>query len=426
MHVPAHGVTRSDLHATYRRLMEEHVVKPWFPHSIDAEYGGFHTDFDRRWNKAGPGDKLLEFQARQTLTAAELSVAFPENAALRKAVTAGFSFLREAMWDEAYGGWFARTDRAGQATAGLKHAHGMAYAIEACFAVYAATAHPAALQLGMMGFDWLEAHSRDGLHGGYFGPMQRDGRRLAAGSGIDAIGVPVGLKDLDVNKDMMGALAYASNVHPGSKPLRARAEELLSIMLGCFAAPLDKPWFLFHPDWTPASAYWKPSEGVHLAGIMIEARAFAPDAEEAVKTAARVMRLSFDSGWNARAGALMFDCGPGPQPTRRQQRDLPWWAQFELLKSAEYLAALLPEEEHVSRIRDSALASIGLFLDEKHGGFTKLPLSEARLRDRLFRRSRWRDAGSKADGWKDASHDGRTLLRLSLMKSDPPHAGMPV
>ena len=194
-------------------------------------------------------------------------------------------------------------------------------------------------------------------------------------------------------------------------------------MVKCFAEPLERPWFLFNADWTPASTYWKPSEAAHGGGLLIEARSFAPSPDQVVDTAARLVRQSFEFGWNDKAGTLLFDRDLVLAPDTRQQRNTPWWAQFELLKAAEYLTVLRPDDAAMRTVRDVARSAIRLFLDEKRGGFTKLPLGQARLRDRLFRRPRWRDAGLKGDRWKDASHDGRALLRLACLGSEAPHAG---
>ena len=63
--------------AAYREVLAKHVVEPWFPRCIDFDNGGFLCNFDRRWRDTGTDEKLLEFQARQTTTAAELLTLFP-------------------------------------------------------------------------------------------------------------------------------------------------------------------------------------------------------------------------------------------------------------------------------------------------------------------------------------------------------------
>src|SRR3712207_5569840 len=98
----------------YRQALDDHVVKAWFPRCIDREFGGFLCDFDQRWQLSGRNEKRLEFQARQTLTAAELFMASPSDTVLLEATKVGFSFLRNVMWDREYGGWYTKTDRRGQ------------------------------------------------------------------------------------------------------------------------------------------------------------------------------------------------------------------------------------------------------------------------------------------------------------------------
>src|SRR5690606_38392225 len=119
-----------------------------------------------------------------------------------------------------------------------------------------------------------------------------------------------------------------------------------------FSEPLERPWFLYDAGWQPASRYWKPSEAVHLAALLVEARRFASNPQEVISTATRLVLTSYEYGWNGLAGALLLDCGPSPEPTARQQRNLQWWAQFELLRAAEYLTVLLPGNGSMRTVRD--------------------------------------------------------------------------
>ncbi|MFN2325543.1 MAG: AGE family epimerase/isomerase, partial [Gemmatimonadales bacterium] len=116
----------------FERALKRHVLDPWFPRSLDREHGGFLCDFDRKWQSCGSHDKLLEFQARQTLTAAEALRMYPEDQRFRDAALHGLRCLHEVMWDREAGGWYHLTDRAGRPLeAHTKHTHGFAYAIQA-------------------------------------------------------------------------------------------------------------------------------------------------------------------------------------------------------------------------------------------------------------------------------------------------------
>ena len=41
-----------------------HVIDPWYPRSIDSEYGGYKCDFDYRWQPSGTQRKMIVSQAR--------------------------------------------------------------------------------------------------------------------------------------------------------------------------------------------------------------------------------------------------------------------------------------------------------------------------------------------------------------------------
>ena len=113
-------------------VLREHLLDAWFPRCLDAEQGGFLSDFDRAWKPCGANDKFLEFQARQTLLAADALRAFPDDPGLREAALHGFRYLLGPLWDREAGGWFHKLDRAGRPLeAETKHAHGAADAIEA-------------------------------------------------------------------------------------------------------------------------------------------------------------------------------------------------------------------------------------------------------------------------------------------------------
>ena len=69
----------------FEAVRRRNVLDVWFPRSLDLDCGGFLCDFDRAWKSNGPHEKLLEFQARQTLLAAEASLVYPHDAILHRA-----------------------------------------------------------------------------------------------------------------------------------------------------------------------------------------------------------------------------------------------------------------------------------------------------------------------------------------------------
>ena len=147
---------RSELAAALGADLQRHVMDAWFPRSIDLELGGFESEFDRRWHRRRASERILEFQARQTRTAARIGIAFPAETAWQDTALHGLRYLAEVMHDEADGGWFWRVDTAGRPMAGgSKHAHSTAYLIGAGVALHRLTGSDDALDVAREGFEWL-------------------------------------------------------------------------------------------------------------------------------------------------------------------------------------------------------------------------------------------------------------------------------
>jgi mannose/cellobiose epimerase-like protein (N-acyl-D-glucosamine 2-epimerase family) len=293
----------------------------------------------------------------------------------------------------------------------------MAYAIEACFAVHAATGDEGALRLAQDGFAWVDAHAHDPIHGGYFGPMARDGTRLASGATdkhLDLIGTPFGLKDMNVTSDFYEALAYAEALGAATEAIRARLDELRDIVLRRYAKPQTCPYFFYHPDWTPASSYWRPATAAQTACRLIEDP--AGSRESRIDAACRLFLYTFENGWSRNRGALLFGRNADGPVSANEERQVQWWSQFEILKAAEYLHCLGSRETDLEAILRTIRRRVpGPFIDVRHGGIASFPIDGLRLRDRLFRNDEWRRTMRKGDVWKDASHDGRVLLRLAML-----------
>jgi mannobiose 2-epimerase len=409
-----------------RQLLLDHVVAPWFPRSIDRQFGGFLSSFDRQWRTDGANDKLLEFQARQTLTAAELMMCFPSIPAIREAVSAGFAFLRDVMWDGAYGGWHRLVDRSGRpADADTKHLHGIAYAIQACYAVSAATGEREAQELGHRAILWMDEKAHDDRHGGYFELLHRDGtvcRQGETSTTHDHLGTPLGQKDMNVHSDLFEAFAYVC-MRSDEPLVRQRLDELLRIILERYAAPDTDPWFFFDRDWTPASPYVRPATAIQTAGRLFEARRLWSDPKPLEDAALRLVAYCFQHGRNPETGLLVLGRRADRKMTRAELEDAPWWIQFEALKALEYCESIRSPRGLERKMKGELWMNIvSNFIDPKHGGIFSGSRQRLRLLDRLLPTKRRGLTLGKGNLWKDASHDGRALLRLMAPCQPAPSA----
>jgi mannobiose 2-epimerase len=391
------------------RLLVQHVIRPWFPRSIDRHNGGFLCDFDGRWQHSGPDDRLLEFQARQARAAATLLQRFPSRPELREAVDAGMGALRDLLWDREQGGWWMRTDRAGRVLDGRrKHAHGTAYAIGAGVAIYEATAQGDALELALCGFDWLDRHGYDPEHGGYWGWLEADGSRARASDHLDQLGVPAALKGINVQVDLLAAFrALARHDRSG------RAAERLAglyALIGRIVTPTGALPALFYPDWRPAPALEQFGYTMQMACELVPvARLLGEDAG----AAAALHRLTVDHvlarGWDPAAGGITAAgqaerSRPIVDYRGRPLRTGPfsWWVQVESLRALLPLASVGPE--YAARGQRLWRILCDRYIDWRRGGFREHPRLRGLERLRPGTRARFGHA------WKDASHETRFLL----------------
>jgi len=407
----------------FETVLRRHVLDPWFPRSLDRQYGGFLCDFDRSWKHCGPHEKLLEFQARQTLAAAEASRAYPSDQRLRDATLHGFRYLREVMWDGDSGGWFHLMDRAGRPLeAHTKHVHGAAYAIEACVAVHEATGEAAALSLAQQGFEWLERFARDQEHGGYFGFLTRENAVIGRPSDCpwksdcDTIGTELGLKDLNVHSDLLETFVYLYRVWPD--PLVGeRLAEVLDILSDKMLVPSTGALHFFvTPDWRPIPHFTRAGYQVQTAYRITLAIGLTGDGEKLRRTSVSLIDHALRYTRDADHGGFLY-AAPGAAPSTFHEQDVrvshkAWWVQMEALKALLALSRLAPDAgpylqhfeaqwRYVQRhVLDLKLGGVYM------GGQDVLPRWRRRLGPRFSPAALTR----KGDVWKDASHECRALL----------------
>lgn len=410
----------------FETVLRRHVLAAWFPRCLDHEHGGFLCDFDRAWQPNGPHDKLLEFQARQTLTAAEAALAFPADREWRDAALHGFHYLRDVLWDRDSGGWFHWLTRTGAAkVSAVKHVHGAAYAIEACVAVYNATGDTGALDLAREAFRWIEQYARDRDNGGYFGFLARSGEvireRSQWTSPVDTIGTELGLKDANVHSDLLETFVHLYRAWPDAL-VEERLAEVLEIMTDKMVVPLTGALHIFvTPDWRPIPHLARAAYQCQTAYRVSIARGLAGDADALGALACRMIDHALRYQRDPRGGFFYGGAGCEPRELSGQEvqvRARIWWVQVEAMKALLAMLQLAPERTGYRDTFDDLWRYVQeRFLDDRYGGFYTSDLDGRRFR--ALRHRFTPAATKKGDMWKDASHDGRALLACMQMLRSP-------
>ena len=395
------------------------IADAWFPRTLDEKYGGFLCDFNHRWHLHGEQNKMLEYQARMTRFAARLA-AIPGFESIRAMAEHGFRYLKDVMWDPAYGGWFRMMDRAGKPMESLtKHGHGSSYALGACTAYYELTSDRESLELAKQAFAWIDDVGHDNVHGGYYVFFRQDGARILSvnenplpSKHRDSMGVPIGLKDANTNADLMEACSDLYQVAPSSA-LKDRLQEMLHIVRDRVVVPPGAVHMYFQPDWTPVPDFYRYAYAVNTANLLAKVGSrLEPDlrTDLAVKSLVdTVLRYS----WDKRRGGFCYAGSTfGPMYVEDIKvfiEDKFWWPQAEGTRALLRLALLNPDDDmnYLARFRE-LWRYIGKYLvDHKYGGWIWVGRDCFR-----FRRK------PKATAWKDPSHEGHSLMSCLQMLKD--------
>ena len=418
--MPTLPIPRAELEGALR----EHVLDSWFPRCLDTEYGGYLCDFDRRWRPDGAQEKFLEFQARQTLLAADAFQRYPEDPTLRAAMDQGFRCLREMLWDHQDGGWFHRMDRSGRTAleGETKHAHGAAYAVEAAASVYLATGNPDALRLAQDGFAWLDRYVWDPVHGGYFGFLTRDNRLILRAedcpwkADFDTMGAGLGLKDANVISDMVETLTLLYRAWPDETVRSRLAETAHLLMTRMVVAEVGAMHMLVTADWTPVPHLARAGYQFQTALRLLNAVEVVGNREMIESCATALVDTTLRMFFDDRLGGFYYAAaGSAPSDLLGQRAGVSsktWWVQIEAIKTLTAMALLRPEQPryrgHLEGQWDYLKRTC---FDSRFGGIFAESLDrEYRWLRRLAPLAATAAKTRKGTIWKDGSHEGRALL----------------
>lgn len=363
---------------------------------------------------------MLEFQARQTRSAARLALAYPNDGDFVEYALHGFRYLRDVLWDRQHGGWFWLLDADGTPLAGeTKHAHAGSYAVQACALVFEATGDRGCIELALEGFTWFERHAIDPEHGGYHSWFHRDGTVIRSPSDvppgvepIDPLKHAPGLKNINVQGDWFEALGELGRV-TDRPAVAARFEHLAGIYLRHLTTPSGESCFAFAHDWTPESGPEEFGYNFQAAHRLLAAAPSLPNlpcTERAFALARHAHRAA-----KRRGGGYAFSDArnrKGPlDASRFGPRRRAWWVQFEALRAFTLFAARPGANQRAfARLLEAQWDYCSKYLlDDRFGGvfgtdprdlapWARPPANHPYL--------------AKSNPWKDASHDTDAMVTV--------------
>ncbi len=359
----------------------------WYPLSIDTTYGGFFSDINYKWELEGRQDKMVVTQARHVWSTANAAMFYQKDNVLRNIAGHGVQFLKNTMWDQQFGGFYDLVNRRGEPFKEdgqiIKRAYGNAFAIYGLAAYYRASGDTALLDLAQKTFQWLEKHSYDPQHGGYFQFMHRDGTPLGEGYR----GIPP--KDQNSTIHLLEAFTELYKVWPDQK-LKERLHSLLRIVRDTITTDKGYMVLFFKRDWAPVS-YRDASPDVREKNYEFDHVSFGHDVETAylmleasealglkhdtttLRVAKRMVDHALRNGWDAECGGI-YDGGyyyAGSERPSIVRNTKEWWVQVEALNSFLMMSDLYPDDEQ--RYYEKFCVQWDYckkyLIDSEHGGF---------------------------------------------------------
>lgn len=340
------------------------LLDKWYPLSVDREHGGYLSNFSYEFLPEERQEKMIVSQARHFWSTSKASIYFPEKEHYIENAKHGFRFLKDKFWDKEFGGFFTLLDQAGNILPTgreVKTAYGNAFAIYGLAAFYEATGDTTALNLAKKAFLWLENHSHDPIHKGYFQSLARDGSPL-----LDRRGLPstsqIGYKDQNSSIHLLEAFTELYGVWP-DKLLKERLEEMLYLVRDTLVTEKGYLQLFFFPDWEPVS-YRDSAEAaikehhsldhvsfghdVETAYLMLEASHALGIENDPVTTrvAKKMVDHALKYGWDERVGGFYdasyyFKGSDKPEVVRDTKN---WWAQAEGLNTLLMMADYYPDD----------------------------------------------------------------------------------
>jgi len=341
--------------------IQHEMLNKWYPQNMDTLYGGFITTFTYDFRPTGDQDKFIVTQARHTWSTSKAATRYAGVAYYKTLAQNGYKFLRDVMWDKTYGGFYTMVGRKGNVIDSTKNAYGNAFAIYSIAAYYKASKDPTALAFAQEAFMWLERHSHDPVHKGYYQHMQRDGTAIQRSASAPAT-AETGYKDQNSSIHLLEAFTELYSVWPNDL-LRERLQEMLLLIRDVMIGNKAYLTLFFQPDWTPISirdsteAYIIAHHGLDYVsfGHNVETSYLLLEASDVLRLqndtitlriAKQMMDHALQNAWDNKTGGF-YDAGyyfknkPGLTIISKEKN---WWSQAEAMNSLLLMSDIFPDD----------------------------------------------------------------------------------
>lgn len=363
-------------------LLKDKMLDAWYPTAIDSVDGGFLSVLDENWQPYGDQTKFIVTQARHVWSLARAMERYPENEQYAQWAAHGFKFLSEKMWDQEEGGFYELRLKNGDQPPGQnpdeKRAYGNSFGIYASAAYARATGSEEALEFAKETFRWMNKHSYDPIHGGYFQFLTREGRPFH--EVYDSLPFYQYYKDQNSSIHIMEAFSELYRIWPNDT-LRNRLEDLFLLIRDDITNPEGYMTLFFTLDWKPVSFRGEPihywnfdhvsfGHDIETAFLLLDASdALGRNDAETDTITKRMVDHSISMGLDRKTGGLYYKGYYFLDEMAIVDDQKSWWVEAEALNSLLLFDGLYPEEGYLEEFISMWDYSKKYLIDWERGGW---------------------------------------------------------
>lgn len=400
-----------------RYAAKEGLIERSYPRNIDTLFGGYRSTFSYDWQPVGEQDKMIVTQARHVWSTAKAHAFYKDDRYLSMS-RHGYLFLRDVLWDKTNGGFHTLVSRDGKVKSEGKEAYGNAFGIYGLAAYYHASKDTGALKLAQQAFLWLERHSHDPKHKGYFQNLQANGQPATRSVQTPSTST-LGYKDQNSSIHLLEAFTELYHVWPD--PLvKTRTREMLDVLLDKIIQPKGYLQLFLTPDWRPVTFRGQGREEIlkhryvdHVSfGHDVETAYLMMEASEAIGNyrlkevmlvGKRMVDHALQKGWDHELGGF-YDQGyyfPNEKDITIIKDSKNWWAQAEGLNTLLIFSRLYPKDsmDYAGKFVQLWRYAHTYLIDHQYGDWYEEGLDKEPERR----------TGNKAHIWKGTYHNFRSL-----------------
>lgn len=385
----------------YQQLLTERLLPYWHDSTRDPEYGGFLLADDLKGRKVAT-EKQIVSQARMIWTFSHVhrKGCGGTKRNYLQAAEQGFKYMIRHFYDEEHGGYFWRTDLAGQALNDRKIIYGQAFIIYAFVEYHRASGSKEPLKRALDLYHLLQRRAHDRERGGWIEHFRRDWQPILKPESGAEVEV-AGYKSANTHLHLMEALTELYDVTRNPE-VKKSLEEAVEINVNHFY-PRRPGESCFHRqlDWKPVrdakSAGLSYGHNVEFAWLLLRAEeVLGRKLSLAHFTAHLDHALKY--GYDHQRGGL-YNRGEDNKPAT--QTDKIWWVQ------AEMMAALAEGQKRQPKPAwETALDQLVHFTNK----FQTDPADSVWL-DTVTAEGAPKNT-AKAHSWKANYHDVRALVKF--------------